>query len=116
MDVEQVEAAPSGIKRRGFAAMSKEKRQEVARSGGKTAHRLGKAHVFTSDEASEAGKKGGRVISQDTAHMAAIGRAGVKQRWERTRAQAAARDAAKEPTASAPLSSPVTAAAEVCSS
>jgi uncharacterized protein len=45
---------------RGFASMSEEKRKEIARKGGKAAHEKGTAHEFTSEEAREAGKKGGK--------------------------------------------------------
>jgi general stress protein YciG len=47
-------------KPRGFAAMSKEKQKLIASKGGKTAHKLGKAHQFTSEEAKRAGKIGGK--------------------------------------------------------
>ncbi len=43
--------------KRGFASMSKEKQRAIASKGGTIAHQLGKAHEFTSKEASEAGKK-----------------------------------------------------------
>jgi general stress protein YciG len=33
---------------------------EIARKGGKAAHSAGKAHEFTSEEAREAGRKGGQ--------------------------------------------------------
>ena len=36
---------------RGFAAMTTEQRQAIARMGGKAAHAGGNAHQFTSDEA-----------------------------------------------------------------
>jgi uncharacterized protein len=62
--------------KRGFAAMSKEKRCEIASKGGKIAHASGKAHKFTPDEARAAGSKGGVVISQNKEHMATIGRRG----------------------------------------
>lgn len=65
-------------KKRGFAAMDKEKHREIASKGGKAAHELGRAHQFTSEEAREAGKKGGKTVSQDREHMAAIGRKGGK--------------------------------------
>jgi len=45
--------------RRGFAAMPSELVRELAQRGGRSAHRSGRAHQFTSDEAREAGKKGG---------------------------------------------------------
>lgn len=45
---------------RGFAAMSSEKQKEIARKGGKAAHEQGVAHEWNSDEARQAGKKGGQ--------------------------------------------------------
>lgn len=47
--------------RRGFAAMSPEKRREIASKGGRTAHQVGMAHQWDSDEARAAGKKGGHL-------------------------------------------------------
>lgn len=44
---------------RGFAAMDRAKVVEIARKGGKAAHKAGTAHQFTSAEARAAGKKGG---------------------------------------------------------
>lgn len=46
-------------KKRGFAAMDPKKVAEIASKGGKAAHAAGTAHQFSSDEAREAGKKGG---------------------------------------------------------
>lgn len=40
--------------------MSLEQRREIAAKGGKVAHANGTAHRFTSDEAQEAGKIGGK--------------------------------------------------------
>jgi uncharacterized protein len=45
---------------RGFAAMGLEQRREIASKGGKAAHEKGTAHEFTSEEAREAGYKGGQ--------------------------------------------------------
>jgi general stress protein YciG len=45
--------------KRGFASMSAEKQREIASKGGKAAHAKGTAHEFTSQEAREAGRKGG---------------------------------------------------------
>src|ERR671912_1547752 len=45
--------------RRGFASMSPEKQREIASKGGRAAHQKGTAHEWTSDEAREAGRKGG---------------------------------------------------------
>ncbi|HKP33001.1 MAG TPA: KGG domain-containing protein [Chitinophagaceae bacterium] len=44
---------------RGFAAMDEQRRKEIASKGGKAAHEKGTAHEFTSEEAREAGRKGG---------------------------------------------------------
>lgn len=44
---------------RGFALMSPARRREVASKGGKAAHQKGTAHEWTSEEAREAGRKGG---------------------------------------------------------
>jgi general stress protein YciG len=45
--------------KRGFASMDAEKQRNIASKGGKAAHEKGTAHEFTSDEAREAGRKGG---------------------------------------------------------
>jgi len=42
---------------RGFAAMSPEKKREIAGMGGRAAHASGRAHQFTTEEARAAGKK-----------------------------------------------------------
>lgn len=42
---------------RGFAAMSPEKKKEIAGMGGRAAHASGRAHQFSSEEARAAGKK-----------------------------------------------------------
>jgi general stress protein YciG len=62
--------------KRGLAAMSPERRREIARRGGLAAHRSGRAHKFTSAEARAAGLKGGRSIGRNVEHMRAIGRLG----------------------------------------
>lgn len=46
-------------KPRGFAAMSPETRRAIASKGGRAAQSTGRAHQFTSEEASAAGRKGG---------------------------------------------------------
>src|SRR5215467_3279657 len=47
--------------RRGFASMSPEKQREIASKGGRAAHQKGTAHEWTSDEARNAGRKGGHI-------------------------------------------------------
>ncbi len=43
---------------RGLAAMSPERRREIASMGGRTSQARGTAHQWTPEEASAAGKKG----------------------------------------------------------
>lgn len=47
------------MKDRGFASMDRNKQREIASQGGKAAHARGTAHTWTSEEAREAGRKGG---------------------------------------------------------
>jgi general stress protein YciG len=62
--------------RRGFASIAPDKQKEIASKGGKAAHAQGRAHEFTSEEARQAGRKGGETVSRDRAHMSEIGRRG----------------------------------------
>jgi general stress protein YciG len=55
----QSEPTAGGRKPRGFAAMEPKLVSELAKRGGRAAHRAGTAHQFTSDEARVAGRKGG---------------------------------------------------------
>ena len=73
---------------RGFASMASEKQREIARKGGRAAHEKGKAHEFTSEEARQAGRKGGERVSVDRNHMAEIGRRGGRSSASRRRADA----------------------------
>ena len=66
--------------KRGFASMDPSKQREIASKGGRAAHAKGTAHEFTTDEARVAGRKGGEAVSQDRAHMSAIGREGGHSR------------------------------------
>lgn len=61
---------------RGFAAMDREKQKRIASEGGRAAHRQGVAHEWSQDEAREAGRKGGQIVSQNRDHMSEIGRKG----------------------------------------
>ena len=45
--------------RRGFASMTPEQRRMLGSRGGKTAHERGTAHKWTTEQAREAGRKGG---------------------------------------------------------
>jgi uncharacterized protein len=64
--------------KQGFASMDDEKQREIASKGGQAAHEKGTAHEFTTEEAREAGRKGGDAVSQDREHMSDIGRKGGK--------------------------------------
>jgi len=44
---------------RGFASMDPNKQKEIASKGGRAAHVQGTAHEWSSEEAREAGRKGG---------------------------------------------------------
>jgi uncharacterized protein len=61
---------------RGFAGMDDSRQREIASQGGRAAHESGHAHEFSSEEAREAGRKGGETVSQDREHMSAIGQKG----------------------------------------
>ena len=69
---------------RGFASMDETKQREIASRGGRTAHAQGTAHKFSSEEAREAGRKGGKAVSGDRSHMARIGRRGGQARHARS--------------------------------
>jgi general stress protein YciG len=69
----------SNTSRRGFASMDPDKQKVIASKGGRAAHAKGTAHEFTPEEAREAGRKGGMVVSQNREHMATIGREGGKK-------------------------------------
>ena len=56
----KIMARTKGKSRRGFASMSPDKQKLIASKGGKTAHRKGTAHKWTSEEARNAGRKGGK--------------------------------------------------------
>lgn len=68
---------------RGFAAMDPEKQKRIASEGGRAAHRQGVAHEWNRDEAREAGRKGGQIVSQNREHMSEIGRKGGQSSGQR---------------------------------
>jgi general stress protein YciG len=65
--------------------MNRDKQREIASKGGRAAHQKGTAHEFSSDEAREAGRKGGQAVSRNREHMAAIGRKGGMESGQRAR-------------------------------
>lgn len=58
--------ASSGIKKRGFASLTQERRREIASAGGRAAHAKGTGHRWTPEQAQEAGKKGGEMGRGDS--------------------------------------------------
>lgn len=54
-------ADTKSTKKRGFAAMDKEEHRQMCIAAGKKAHRMGKGHQWTADEARAAGSKGGKI-------------------------------------------------------
>ena len=66
----------TGTSKRGFASMDPERKREIASKGGRAAHEKGTAHEFSPEEARNAGRKGGEVVSRNRDHMASIGRKG----------------------------------------
>jgi uncharacterized protein len=89
-----MEATMSGKSKRGFASMNPDRQKEIASKGGRAAHAKGTAHQWSRDEARTAGRKGGVAVSQDRAHMSAIGREGGEARG---RASAKARASQERP-------------------
>jgi uncharacterized protein len=58
------DSGKKGSSNRGFASMDPQRQREIASEGGRAAHEKGTAHEFTSEEAREAGRKGGQARSQ----------------------------------------------------
>ena len=48
------------MSKRGFASMSQAKRTAIASKGGIAAHKQGRAHTYTHEEAVAAGRQGGK--------------------------------------------------------
>lgn len=61
---------------RGFASMDRAKQREIASKGGKAAHQKGTAHEWTSEEARDAGRKGGIASHQRRREQAATTQGG----------------------------------------
>lgn len=74
--------------------MDQNKQREIARKGGKAAHRKGTAHEFTTEEARFAGRKGGQQVAANRSHMIEIGRLGGRRSAERRRNRALANTSA----------------------
>ncbi len=70
---------------RGFAVMDRALQKSIASRGGVAAHARGTAHEWSVEEARQAGRKGGEVVSRDREHMSRIGMRGGAAREARRR-------------------------------
>lgn len=66
------ESKQGGKSNRGFASMDPDRQRQIASEGGKAAHEKGTAHEFTSEEAREAGRKGGQARSANRKRMSGM--------------------------------------------
>ena len=64
-DLDNLATRKSGTSNRGFASMDPQRQREIASEGGRAAHERGTAHEFTSEEAREAGRKGGQARAEN---------------------------------------------------
>ncbi len=62
--------------------MDPAKRKAIAGQGGRTAHRLGRAHQFSHEEAVAAGSKGGKAAANRHKFTSAEARAPSLKGWE----------------------------------
>lgn len=80
---------------RGFASMDRAKQREIASKGGKAAHQKGTAHEWTSEEAREAGRKGGMASHRRRQQQQDTG--GTRSDGEGSNEEIAASDRGEEP-------------------
>ena len=73
MQSDDNQSVKQGRSNRGFASMDPQRQREIASAGGKAAHEKGTAHEFTSEEAREAGRKGGQARSESNRASKASG-------------------------------------------
>lgn len=66
--------------KRGLAALSPERRREIAASGGRRAHELGHGRQWTREEAGAAARRGGLAVSSRPGHMAQLSRLAAESR------------------------------------
>ena len=94
---------------RGFAGMDKERQRQISSQGGKAAHQKGTAHEFDSEEAREAGRKGGMVSGgRRRAREAAIATEAQREREEESLGSSTGSTrAATSPAPSGPVNSSV---------
>jgi hypothetical protein len=69
-----------GKEDRGFASMDRAQQREIASKGGRAAHTKGTAHEWTSEEAREAGRKGGMASYRRREHEQLTAQEGAGER------------------------------------
>ena len=68
--------------------MDRSKQREIASKGGKAAHQKGTAHEWTSEEARDAGRKGGIASHRRRREQAGrTGERGLASEWDASRAR-----------------------------
>jgi general stress protein YciG len=77
---------------RGFASMDRSKQREIASKGGKAAHQKGTAHEWTSEEARDAGRKGGIASHRRRREQAGVAEAPGELRQAAAEAPSASSD------------------------
>jgi general stress protein YciG len=93
---------------RGFAGMDPERQRQISSQGGKAAHQKGTAHEFDSNEAREAGRKGGMVSGgrrrarEQQNQQSRPGREGEREQTERESEEAEGTDTSSDASPSAP--------------
>jgi general stress protein YciG len=65
IDVRHFREANMGKEHRGFASMDRDKQRDIASKGGRAAHVKGTAHEWNSEQARNAGRKGGNAIHRN---------------------------------------------------
>ena len=72
---------------RGFAGMDAERQRQISAEGGRAAHRKGTAHEFDSEEAREAGRKGGQASGGSRRRRTAQTNAAAERNEENERSE-----------------------------
>ena len=93
---------------RGFAGMDPERQRQISSQGGKAAHQKGTAHEFDSNEAREAGRKGGMVSGGRRRAREQQAQQGRPSREEPERESSEERESESEGTGSGSDASPST--------
>ncbi|GAA4376913.1 KGG domain-containing protein [Hymenobacter koreensis] len=79
---ENVKRTQSGTSNRGFASMDPEQQRRIAAEGGRASHLSGRGHEWTSQEAREAGRKGGQASGSRNKTQAATSGGATAQKRE----------------------------------